>query len=537
VRLGRVVAIGCSIGIAGAVGCELLLAHLPDGYAVNAPLRQMLLGRGTDPPPPNEVRERLRVPPGFAIALYAAELPNARFLRFTPTGDLLVSLPRSGRVMLLERGDGRPAAVRPLLEGLNRPHGLDFLGEWLYVAEGDAIARVRYDAAARATRGPVERVVTGLPSGGNHWTRTVRFGPDGLMYVTIGSSCNACIETDRRRAVMLRYAPDGSAEEIFATGLRNSVGFDWQPGTGALYATDNGRDLLGDDIPPCELNRIARGGFYGWPFAYGDRVPDPELGAGHEAEIKASIPPAHAFAAHNAPLGMTFLRSSGLPPDLRGAALVALHGSWNRTHKDGYKVVSLRWRPDGSIEQRDFATGFLEGENVIGRPVDVAEGPDGAIYVSDDYAGAIYRITPPATTPPSPPGQGDRPEHPPQAPEGRAQRGEAERSSSGRAAAQQPTASAQQPTAAVQQPTAAAQQDAVLRGRALFEAHACARCHDPQRAETGVVPVPLAGLATRYDVEGLRSFLAAPTPPMPAFPLDDAQRRDLAVFLLQAHGS
>jgi len=520
VRIGRVVAIGVGIGIAGTVGCQFLLAHLPERYAVNGPLEQMLLGRGTEPPPPSQVRERLRVPPGFAIELYAKGLPNARFLRFTPTGDLLVSQPRSGRVALLERdanGDGRPDAVRPLLEGLNRPHGLDFLGDWLYVAEGDAIARIRYDAAARETRGPVERVVVGLPSGGNHWTRTVRFGPDGLMYVTVGSSCNVCIETDRRRAVMLRYQPDGSAEEILATGLRNSVGFDWQPGTGDLYATDNGRDLLGDDIPPCELNRIVRGGFYGWPFAYGDRVPDPEFGAGREAEIAASIPPSHGFTAHNAPLGMTFLRGSALPEAWRGAALVALHGSWNRTHKDGYKVVSLHWRPDGRIEQRDFATGFLDGEAVIGRPVDVAEGPDGAIYVSDDYAGAIYRITQaPATSPPM---QSDRLEYPPQGAAGAAQRGEAERSSSERAPAQQPT------------------QEAAQRGRALWEAHACARCHDPQRAEAGVVPVPLTGLSARYDVETLSAFLAAPTPPMPLFPLDPAQRRDLAAFLLHEHGS
>lgn len=498
------------LGLASVAGCRLLLAHLPERYAVNAPLGHMLFGRGSDPPPAAELRERLRVPNGFAITLYAQGIPNARFLRFTPGGDLLVSSPRSGQVLLLQRdanGDGLPDAVGPLLSGLDRPHGLDFLGDWLYVAEGDAIARVRYDAAARALRGPLERVVVGLPSGGNHWTRTVRFGPDGGMYVTIGSSCNACLEKDRRRAVMLRYQPDGSGEEVYATGLRNAVGFDWQPGTGDLYATDNGRDLLGDDLPPCELDRIVRGGFYGWPFAMGDRVPDPELGAGHEAEIAASIPPAHRFAAHNAPLGMTFLRGATLPEAYRGAALVALHGSWNRTHKDGYKVVSLHWRSDGSIEQRDFATGFLRGDDVIGRPVDVAEGPDGAIYVSDDYAGAIYRIA------------------------------QAEPGSPGRAASlgggREPAPRPADPLVSI---PAAERAAAASRGQALFEANACARCHDPQRAEAGVVAVPLAHLATRYDVAGVQAYLAAPTPPMPLFPLDDAQRRDLAVFLLEEHG-
>jgi glucose/arabinose dehydrogenase/cytochrome c553 len=533
IRIGRIAAIAVLVAIASAAGCRFLLSHLPERYAVNAPLGYMLFGSGAEPPAAAEVRERLRVPDGFSIALYAQGIPNARFLRFTPTGDLLVSTPRSGQVMILlrdENGDGRPDAVRPLLGGLERPHGLDFHDGWLYIGEGDAIARVRYDAAARLVQGGVERLAP-LPSGGNHWTRTLRFGPDGLLYVTVGSSCNACIESDPHRAVMLRYRPDATGEEIYASGLRNSVGFDWQPGSGDLYATDNGRDLLGDDVPPCELNRIVRGGFYGWPFAMGDRVPDPELGAGHEAEIAASLPPAHRFRAHNAPLGMTFLRSAALAETYRGAALVALHGSWNRTHKDGYKVVSLHWRPDGSIEERDFATGFLRGEEVIGRPVDVAEGPDGAIYVSDDYAGAIYRITPPGDGGPRPVASEAMrsPGASPQAAEGGAQRAEGERSqqlegeriSSGRAAAQPPTDAA----------------SARLRGLALWEANGCARCHDPTRAQAGVVPVPLAGLAARYDVEGLRAFLAAPTPPMPAFPLDDAERRDLAVFLLAEHGS
>jgi glucose/arabinose dehydrogenase len=260
------------------------------------------------------------------------------------------------------------------------------------VAEGSAIGRVRFDAAARALAGEYAHVVTDLPTGGNHWTRSVRIGPDGWMYVSIGSSCNVCEESDPRRAAIVRYRPDGSDEEIFATGLRNAVGFDWRPGTGELYATDNGRDLLGDDFPPCELDLVTRGGFYGWPYANGANVPDPDLGTGHEERIRSAIAPAHDFRAHNAPLGIAFVRRSDAPAELAGAALVALHGSWNRTQKDGYKVVSLHWQPDGSIEERDFLVGFeLEGD-VIGRPVDVAEGPDGAFYVSDDYAGAIYRV-------------------------------------------------------------------------------------------------------------------------------------------------
>ena len=371
-------------------GCSLL----PEEYSFNAPVGNTLFGSGTDAPSAALVDVRIRPPEGFRVSVFADGVPNARLLRFTPSGDLLVSQPRRDRVVLLHRdedGDGRADGKQVLLDDLDLPHGIDVHDGWLYVGEAGAIGRVRFDAEARALDGEFERIVTGLPEGGNHWTRTVRIGPDGALYVSVGSSCNVCEEEDARRAAMLRFAPDGSGGEIYATGLRNSAGFDWRPQTGELFATDNGRDLLGDDFPPCELNRIERGGFYGWPYANGDNVIDPNLGAGNEARIATAIPPVHGFRAHNAPLGITFVRGTAAP-GFRGAALVALHGSWNRTRKDGYKVVALHWRPGGAIAERDFLVGFEENEDVIGRPVDVAEGPDGAFYVSDDYAGVIYRV-------------------------------------------------------------------------------------------------------------------------------------------------
>jgi glucose/arabinose dehydrogenase len=383
-----------ALGLAAAallVACALL----PARWTVNAPIRHLLFGSGAEPPPEAAFGSRIRAPEGFTVGIYAEGLPSARLLRFTPSGDLLVSLPRQGRIELLERdsdGDGRADDRRVLLDGLSRPHGLDLHRGWLYVAEEGGVGRILFDADTGTTRGTYEGGVVNLPRGGNHWTRTVRFGPDGWMYVSIGSSCNVCEEKDPRRAAIVRYRPDGSGEQIFATGLRNAVGFDWQPQTGRLYATDNGRDLLGDDFPPCELDHVVKGGFYGWPVANGNRVPDPDYGAGHDDRIRASIPPAHGFRAHNAPLGITFVRGQQAPPAYRGAALVALHGSWNRTRKDGYKVVSLHWRGDGRIEERDFVVGFEEDEDVIGRPVDVTEGPDGAFYISDDYAGAVYRV-------------------------------------------------------------------------------------------------------------------------------------------------
>lgn len=342
------------------------------------------------------VNARLKTLPGFQITVFASEVPGARLLRFTATGDLIVSLTDQGRVLILSpdhNGDGAADAQRTLLEGLNGPHGIDLFDGMLYVAEENAIGRIAFDDATGSIAGGYKRMITGLPQGGGHSTRTVRVGPDAKLYITIGSTCNVCVEADPRRAAMLRYDLDGTNGVIHAQGLRNAVGFDWRPSDGALFATDNGRDLLGDDLPPCELNLIEEGRHYGWPYAYGNNIPDPKFDTGREDEIAKATPPAFEFRAHNAPLGITFVRNSHAPETLRDAALVALHGSWNRSKKDGYKVVSLHWQADESIVQRDFLWGFLQNETVIGRPVDVAEGPDGAFYISDDYAGIIYRIS------------------------------------------------------------------------------------------------------------------------------------------------
>ncbi|HSD27245.1 MAG TPA: PQQ-dependent sugar dehydrogenase [Vicinamibacteria bacterium] len=468
-----------------------------------AAVAMAMTARGTGAP---AIEGRLRPPSGTTVSVFAADLKDARFLRFTPKGDLLVTLPRSGRVVRLEPdgdADGLSDGREDLLSGLNRPHGLDLHEGWLYVAETDAVGRVRFDPATGKASGPFERVVKGLPGGGNHWTRTIRFGPDGLLYVSIGSTCNVCLEKDRRRAAIVRYQPDGSGEEIFATGLRNAVGFDWRPADGQIYATDNGRDLLGDDFPPCELDRVVQGGFYGWPIANGNRVPDPDFGKGQEARISASIPPVHGFRPHNAPLGITFLRGEGVPAAYRGAAVVALHGSWNRTRKDGYKVVSLHWGSDGRIDERDFLTGFLgaSDDDVSGRPVDVAEGPDGSVYVSDDHAGSIYRVQWQVTGP---------------MPRG-------------------PLAPTTRSGAASPKEAAPVSRAAVARGRALWDSNGCAACHDPKAKAPGMVTKPLAGLSKRYDAASLAAYLKTPQPPMPAYDLKDAQRADLAAFLLAQH--
>jgi len=498
--------IGLASLVALAFGACFLL---PERFVFNAPAANLLFGVTVNSPPKSALGGRIQAARGFTVGFFAVGVPNARFLRFTPDGDLLVSQPRKGQILLLEKdadGDGMAEGRRVLLEGLNRAQGLDFHNGWLYIAEGDAIARIRYDSATRSVTGALERIVTGIPSGGNHWARTLRVGRDGWLYVSVGSSCNVCEEDDPRRAAILRYRLDGSGEEIFAAGLRNTMGFDWQPGTGKLFGTDNGRDLLGDDFPPCELNQIRSGGFYGWPYANGDNIPDPDFGRGNEEKIRTSLLPAHGFRAHNAPLGMTFIRGSHVPAEYRGAALVALHGSWNRSEKDGYKVVSLHWPSEGgAIMERDFLWGFELNEDVIGRPVDVIEGPDGAFYVSDDYARTIYRVVYDGS--------------------------QSTQAMSAPATPRRPSRNS--PLAAL----GAAEQSALAAGgEALFEKHQCAICHKIASAQAGIVPIPLSNLDERYDIADLQDFFTASTPPMPLFDLSTDERRELAVYLLERFG-
>jgi glucose/arabinose dehydrogenase len=360
-------------------------------------LLDFMLGRSIEPPSAAQVAAKLQVAEGFRLEVYSTEVPLARWPLATSTGDLIVSRTRGDQVVLLERdanGDGKPDAVRTLLEQVEHPHGLALHEGWLYVGELRGIGRIRFDEDTGQVSGPYEHIVSDFSSDGFHQTKTIGVGPDGWLYVSQGSSCNVCVEKDPRRATVMRMQPDGSQREIFATGLRNSVGLDWAPWDGALYATENGRDLLGDDLPPDELNRIEQDRFYGWPFVHGAGMLDPELAKGHESEAARAVPPVHGFRAHNAPLGLHFLRGQNLPPGYARTALVALHGSWNRRQPDGYKVVALDWQPDGRIVERDFLTGFLGEGGIIGRPAGITQGADGAIFVTDDYAGVIYRIVP-----------------------------------------------------------------------------------------------------------------------------------------------
>ena len=262
-------------------------------------LLDFILGRGIAPPSAAQAAELLQAADGFKVDIYA-EIPLARWPLATAAGDVIVARTRGNAVVLVERdrnGDGRPDAIRTLVENIDHPHGLALRDGWLYIGHRTGIARVRFDEGTGHVTGTPQNIVDDFAGDGNHTTKTIGFGPDGWLYVTQGSSCNACIEQDERRATMMRMHPDGSGREIFATGLRNSVGFDWAPWDGALYATDNGRDLLGDDFPPCELNHVERGRFYGWPYVNGNNVPDPDFGAANaRSSLRRPCRPCMAFA-------------------------------------------------------------------------------------------------------------------------------------------------------------------------------------------------------------------------------------------------
>ena len=334
------------------------------------------------------------LPSGFAISVFASGLANPRFLTLDPSGTLLVSIPSQGRVAaLIEKNGAGKAEVITVAGGLDRPHGLAWKDGNLYVAETGRVVRLHYDPGThRATQLAV--VVPRLPSGGSHWTRTIVFGPDGRLYVSVGSSCNVCREQDSRRAAILRYNADGSAEEIFASGMRNAVGLSFAPDAGPLWATVNERDWRGDDLPPDFITEVTERAFYGWPdcmVIQGRSVADERFG---RSERCATVtPPTVEIQAHSAPLGLTFYTGRQFPPAYQGDLFVAFHGSWNRSVPTGYKVVRVRFKDGKPAGVEDFATGWLRQGRVLGRPVDLIVGHDGALYLSDDSTGQVYRIT------------------------------------------------------------------------------------------------------------------------------------------------
>jgi glucose/arabinose dehydrogenase len=310
-----------------------------------------------------------------------------RTLRRGPEGALYAVLSSPGRVVRFPSGaDG--SSRDEVVSGLERPYGLAFHDGWMYVAETHRVVRF---AGPDWGGTPPEVVVPDLPTGG-HWTREIAFGPDGRLYLSVGSSCNVCEEDHPYRAAVWRFRPDGSGAELVARGVRNAAGLAAHPTTGEMWASQNERDHLGDDLPPEEINVLADGLDFGWPYCYGDGIPNPEYD--DQAGVCAdAVPPALELQAHSAPLGMTFYDGDAFPAEYRGDLFVAFHGSWNRRMPTGYKLVRVRVADGRPVAYEDFATGWLSPDGEVrGRPVYPAVGADGALYLSDDGANRIWRI-------------------------------------------------------------------------------------------------------------------------------------------------
>lgn len=351
------------------------------------------------PGPPQEHQlpgGTVMLPAGFTIDVYASNVGQARFMAVRPSDGLLFLADANGRILVLPDAnkDGKADNVVAFASGLKQPSSIAFYQDWVYVGETDKVSRFRAPTNATQAQGDKEVIISNLPTGG-HWTRTVAFGPDSRLYLAIGSSCNICIEKDERRAAISVYDPDGKNGRLFATGLRNAVGITWQPGTSQLWASVNGRDLHGDDLPPDDLRAVKDGGFYGWPYCYDGTNLNPEY---PDAAKCANAPPDDAaLQAHSAPLGLTFGDGFAAPPPYKDSIYIAYHGSWNRSVKTGYKVVRVPMVGGKAGTPEDFAWGWLPGNadnpgQVWGRPVGVTIGSDGAMYVTDDSKGRVYRI-------------------------------------------------------------------------------------------------------------------------------------------------
>ncbi|HXE00077.1 MAG TPA: PQQ-dependent sugar dehydrogenase [Candidatus Acidoferrum sp.] len=337
----------------------------------------------------------LSVPPGFRIAVYAAEVPNARQMALGSNGIVFVGSRSEGKVYaVVDRdGDHRVGAVHVLARGLNNPSGVAFRDGVLYVAAVSRILRFP-DVARDLTRPPGPEVVSdAYPADAHHGWKFIAFGPDGRLYVPVGAPCNVCAPSGPLYATITRLDVKGGRPEIVAQGVRNSVGFDFQPGTGELWFTDNGRDWLGDEQPPDELNRLSRPGqqHFGFPYCHGDGLRDPEHNAGRACEQFTA--PARLLGPHVAAIGMRFYTGAMFPEKYRGGVFIAEHGSWNRSTPIGYRVTFVKVEGDRATSYEPFATGWLKGGVASGRPADVLVMPDGALLVSDDKAGRIYRIS------------------------------------------------------------------------------------------------------------------------------------------------
>ncbi len=334
------------------------------------------------------------LPEGFTISVYAENVKNARAMCWGDKGTLFVGSRSAGLVHALQdtNGDGRVDRTHVIASGLKMPVGVTFQNGDLYISAVENVVRLVGIEDRLESPPEPEVVINDYPTESSHGWRFIAFGPDGYLYIPVGAPCNICKRDEEIYATITRVRPDGTDRQIVAHGVRNTVGFDWHPTTGELWFTENGRDWMGDDTPPCELNRLKEiGAHFGFPYCHGRDIPDDEFGDGRACD--EFVPPLLEMQAHTAPLGMRFYKGSQFPERYRNAVFIAQHGSWNRSTPVGYQVIVAFPQEDGTVRSEPFATGWLQGAKASGRPVDVLEAPDGSLLVSDDAADMIYRIS------------------------------------------------------------------------------------------------------------------------------------------------
>jgi len=387
------------------VGCALLFAvpsfaQVTNGKKPNlpAPFETKSAGNGPnkDKPPAGFLP---KVPSGFQVSVYASDFSNPRFLAVAPNGDIFVGETGAGKIIILrdpQHGGGTPQKEE-FAEKLNRPFGIAFHDDYVYVGNTGEVVRFRYDKQTSKRTGEAEHILD-VPKGGGHFTRTLAFSQDGTkLYISVGSSSNLDFEKDARRAAVLVSDPDGKNSRIFASGLRNAVGLAIEPVTGEVWVTVNERDELGDNLPPDYFTSVKDGGFYGWPYSYiGDNV-DPRVKPQRPDLVAKAIIPDVLLGPHVAPLQFAFYTGKQFPALYHGGAFIAEHGSWNRSTRNGYQLAFVAFKNGKAAEDPvPFLTGFVpdpKGKDVDGRPVGVAVAPDGSLMVSDDGASVIYRIS------------------------------------------------------------------------------------------------------------------------------------------------
>lgn len=354
----------------------------------------VLVLQGCTPVNSQDKLSLISLPDGFAIQYYFTDIPNARSMCYVDSVLFVGTRKGDGKVYAVvdTNKDYKGDKLYVLARGLFMPNGVAYKDGDLYIAEVNRV--IKLPNILKHLDNPPKPVIIrdDLPDKTHHGWKFIRFGPDGKLYVPIGAPCNVCLEKDRRFATICRMNPDGSYFEIYAEGVRNTVGFDWHPVTRELWFTDNGRDWLGDDLPPDELNRAYKKGLhFGFPFCHGGDIPDPEFG--DKRACSEFEPPAMKLGPHVAALGMRFYTGKMFPKEYKHQIFIAEHGSWNRSKKIGYRITLVRLDGNKAVSYEVFAEGWLQGEKAWGRPVDVEILPDGSMLISDDRAGAIYRIT------------------------------------------------------------------------------------------------------------------------------------------------